>query len=361
MGQPHHIGIVGLGVICGQYLGTFAGRDDVVITAVADLDAARAAEVAASLPAARALTVAELLAADDVDVVLNLTIPAAHAEIALGAIAAGKDIYGEKPLAATYTDAQRVAAAAEAAGVRLGCAPDTVLGTGIQTAREVIDSGRIGRPLAATAVMASPGHERWHPNPDFYYREGGGPLLDMGPYYVAALVQLLGPVVSVTGAASRLRGERTITTGPRKGEVVAVEVDTHVTGVLQHESGALSTLTTSFDSVATRAPEIEVHGEFGSLIVPDPNQFAGNVELRALGRGDWEVVEPSAGFVEGSRGIGLLDLLATPRGEDSRASGRFALHSLEVMTALLESAHTGRRINLATRVTRPTLVPLGRA
>ena len=223
--------------------------------------------------------VAELLADPDVDTVLNLTIPAAHAEIALAAIAHGKDVYGEKPLAATFAQAREMVAAADAAGVRLGCAPDTVLGTGTQTARAAIDAGLIGTPIAASAVMITPGHERWHPNPDFYYREGGGPLLDMGPYYVAALVQLLGPVRSVIGAAGRPRAERVIASGPRAGERIPVEVDTHVTGVLEHESGALSTITTSFDGMATTAAPIEVHGERGTLAVPDPNNFDGDVRL----------------------------------------------------------------------------------
>lgn len=335
-------------------------RSDVRIVAVADIDASRATVVASSLPDARALTVRELLRADDVDVVLNLTTPDAHADIALGAIAAKKSVYGEKPLAATFSDAQRIVAAADAANVQLGCAPDTVLGTGLQTARAVIDLGNIGRPLAATAMMASPGHEQWHPNPDFYYRAGGGPLLDMGPYYVAALVQLLGPVSSVVGSASRSRGERTIASGPRAGEVVPVEVDTHVTGVLTHESGSLSTLTTSFDSVASRAPAIEIHGERASLTAPDPNNFDGDVELRALGSADWDRIAPLAGRVHGSRGIGLLDLMSTPPGQDSRVSGRFALHCLDVMVSLVESADSGRRVHLTTTIRRPDAVPLSR-
>lgn len=356
MGHPHRIGVIGLGVIWGQYRATLAERNDVVITAVADLDSARAAEVASSLGTARALSVAELLAADDVDVVLNLTIPAAHAEIIEAAIAAGKDVYTEKPLATTHADAEKLVARADAAGVRLGCAPDTVLGTGVQTARAVIDAGRIGRPIAATAVMASPGHESWHPNPDFYYLAGGGPLLDMGPYYVAALVHLLGPVESVIGAASRLRSQRVIATGPRQGQAVSVEVDTHVTGALIHEGGAISTITTSFDSVATTAGPIEVHGELASLAVPDPNHFDGEVAVRMLGSSTWETIDPSVGTVNAGRGIGLLDLMSTPRGTDSRASGRFGLHCLEAMSSLLESAGSGRRIEIAVRGQRPSAV-----
>ena len=358
MGSAHRIGIVGLGVISGAYLETLARMEDVVVTAVADLDAARAETVAAALPAARALSVPDLLADPDVDLVLNLTIPAAHAEIALGAIANGKSVYGEKPLAARFADAERIVAAARNSDVRLGCAPDTVLGTGTQTARAVIDAGTIGRPIAATAVMATPGHERWHPNPDFYYAEGGGPLLDMGPYYVTSLVHLLGDIRSVTGSGSRMRDERTIASGPRTGEHVPVLVDSHVSGVLEHWSGALSTITMSFDSVATMAPPIEVHGELGSLVVPDPNQFDGTPQLRLMSDAEWTPIEPLAGIAGAARGAGLLELLRGDADEAPRASGDLALHVLEVMTALQESADSGRRIEITSRVARPPLVPL---
>ena len=359
MGSAYRVGVVGLGVISRVYLETLAAAADVEITAVADLDPARAEAVAAGLPAARALSVDGLLTSDEVDIVLNLTIPAAHAEIALAAIAAGKDVYGEKPLAASFADAEAVVRAAAAAGVRLGCAPDTVLGTGTQTARAFVDAGEIGRPLAATAVMATAGHERWHPNPDFYYQPGGGPLLDMGPYYVTALVQLLGPVAWVIGAGSQLRSERVIAQGPRAGEVVPVAVDSHVTGILQHVSGALSTITTSFDTVASTAPPIEVHGETASLIVPDPNNFDGAVSVRRLGSDAWEDVAPLAGIAGAARGTGLLDMLRAPSGVAPRASGDMGLHVLEVMTGLLESAGTGSRVEIRTRPERPSLVPLG--
>lgn len=356
MGDPHRVGIVGLGHISRQYLGTLARHPEVRIVAVADLDASRAAAVAAELPQARALTVEELLDRPDVQTVLNLTIPVAHAEIALAAIAHGKDVYGEKPLAATFGQARTIIDRAAAAGRTVGCAPDTVLGTGTQTARAAIDGGLIGRPLAASAVMVAPGHERWHPNPDFYYTEGGGPLLDMGPYYLSALVQLLGPIRSVIGAASRLRGERVIGSGPRAGERIPVEVDSHVSGVLEHVSGVLTTITTSFDGVHTTAAPIEVHGETGTLAVPDPNYFDGEVRVFALGAGEWRVLETSAGYPAGSRGIGLLDQIAA-NGRPPRAGGGLALHVLEAMTALLRSAAEGRRVELTTTAERPAPVP----
>jgi len=347
------IGIVGLGVISTQYLDTLLGASSVRIAAVADLDEARAQAAAESIPGCRALTTDELLADPGIRTVLNLTIPAAHAEVALAAIGNGKDVYGEKPLAATLADAARVTDAAAAAGVRVGGAPDTVLGTGVQTARAAIDDGLIGRPVSASAMWISAGHESWHPHPDFYYREGGGPLLDMGPYYVTSLVQLLGPVTAVSGAGSRSRDARVIGSGPRAGESIGVDVDTHLTGILHHASGAISTVTMSFDGVRSTAAPIEVHGVDGSLIVPDPNNFAGDVQLHARG-GAWETLEPSAGYVDAGRGIGLLDFVAG----DARASGAMALHVLEIMTALAVSAASGVREPLRTTVDRPSLVPL---
>jgi predicted dehydrogenase len=352
------VGIIGCGAISTQYLASFVRLDTVRLVAVADLDPARAQAVAAACDGVRPLTVPELLADPAVDLVLNLTIPAAHAEVALAAIAAGKSVYGEKPLAATRQEARQVLEAARGAGVVVGCAPDTVLGTGIQTARKAIDDGLIGKPVAATAVMATPGHEIWHPNPDFYYQPGGGPLLDMGPYYISALVTLLGPVTSVTGAASHTRNERTVGSGPRAGEVIPVHVDSHVTGTLTHTSGAISTLVMSFDAVRTKSPNLEVHGELGSLVVPDPNRFDGDVELFALGAADWEVLPVSAGYVDAGRGFGIADLAGTPAGREPRAGGELAFHVLDIMESLLESARIGATVQVRSTAARPEPVPL---
>ncbi|MFJ4028064.1 Gfo/Idh/MocA family protein [Paenarthrobacter sp. NPDC089989] len=353
-----NVGIIGCGKIVEQYLTNFRRLESINLVAVADLDSSRAQAVADSYDGVRAMSVEELLAANNIDLVLNLTVPAAHAEIALKAIAAGKSVYGEKPLAATTSEARQVLEAARAAGVVVGCAPDTVLGTGIQTARKAIDDGLIGAPVSATATMATPGHERWHPNPDFYYQPGGGPLLDMGPYYVSALVTLLGPVVSVLGAASHTRTERTIGSGPREGQQVPVNIDSHVTGVLVHASGALSTLFMSFDAVKTKSPNIEIHGEKGSLVVPDPNHFDGEVQLFALGAEDWETLPVSAGYVDSGRGFGIADLAATPAGQEPRAGGELAFHALEVMESVLESAKSGQAVSIGSTAHRPAVVPL---
>jgi predicted dehydrogenase len=353
VGGAHAIGIVGLGVISAQYLETLRASERVRIAAVADLDESRAVSTAADIPGCRATTTAELMADPAIGTVLNLTIPAAHAEVALAAVARGKDVYGEKPLAASFAAAATVMDAASDAGVRIGCAPDTVLGTGVQTARAAIEGGLIGRPVSAAAMWVSPGHEHWHPHPDFYYREGGGPLLDMGPYYITSLVHLLGPVVAVSGASSRSRAERVIASGPRAGEPIAVDVDTHLTGILHHASGAISTVTMSFDGVASTAAPIEVHGVDGSLVVPDPNRFAGDVLLCPRGE-SWRPVEPAAGYVDASRGAGLLDFLDGA----GRASGAMGLHVLEVMVQLEASARSGMREPLSTRVDVPDVVPL---
>ncbi|MFJ2827881.1 Gfo/Idh/MocA family protein [Streptomyces sp. NPDC087263] len=357
MGEPLRIGMVGAGKISGAYLETLARLDTVRLTAVTDLDPDRAKEAAvrASGDVRVAASVVDLVTGDDVDAVLNLTIPAAHAGVALVALSLGKHVYGEKPLAATREEAESVLAAARAGGLRVGCAPDTVLGTGTQTARKAVDDGLIGRPVAATAFMASAGPEPWHPDPEFYYQPGGGPLLDMGPYYLSALVHLLGPVVRVTGASSRPRAEREIGSGPRAGTRFPVEVDTHITGILEHAGGALSTLVMSFDVRAARLPRIEVHGTDGSLSVPDPNNFEGLVELHR--GGGWEPLPVSAGYPTAGRGTGLGDLAeAIATGRPHRASGELAHHVLDVMLTLLDAAHGGRSLPVNTTCERPERV-----
>lgn len=346
--------MVGAGKISGAYLDTLERLENVTLTAVTDLNAERAEAVAERVPGVAVVgSVADLVVRDDVDAVLNLTIPAVHAEVARAALAAGKHVYGEKPLTADLAEAGELLATAGAAGLRIGCAPDTVLGTGVQTARQAVDDGLIGTPVAAMAFMTTPGHEAWHPDPEFYYRPGGGPLLDMGPYYVSALVQLLGPVVKVTGASSRPRAERQIGSGPRAGERFAVEIDTHVTGVLHHAGGQLSTLVMSFDIIKARLPRIEVHGTEASLSVPDPNNFDGAVELLRTG-GDWETLPVSAGYVGGGRGTGLADLAdALAAGRPHRASGEVARHVLDVMLTLLDSAKEGRTLDIGSTCARP--------
>ncbi|MEZ0166162.1 Gfo/Idh/MocA family protein [Kineococcus sp. LSe6-4] len=372
MGSPLNqkalrVGVVGAGVISAQYSASLERLPQLQITAVSDVVPERA-QALADAHGAQVLSLEALLASPDVDVVLNLTLPRTHAEVALQAIAAGKHVYGEKPLAMTVAEGRDVVKAAAAAGVRVGCAPDTVLGTGIQTARALVDAGRIGTPHSATAFMTTPGHERWHPQPDFYYQPGGGPLLDMGPYYLTSLVHLLGPVVRVVGASSRPSQERTIGSGPRAGESFGVTIDTHITGILEHASGALSTLIMSFDTWAARLPRIEVHGTGGSISVPDPNTFSGTVELfdaaSAPAPGpdadletNWVDAGAGAGYVDSGRGYGLADLaLALEAGRSHRANDEVALHVLEIMESVQAAADGHTSVTLTTTCERPEAI-----
>jgi predicted dehydrogenase len=359
VGGPLNVGVVGVGVISDQYFAHFPQLPGLRLAAVADLDLARAASVAQT-QGTRALSVDELLADPGIDAVLNLTIPAAHAEIALRALDAGKHVYGEKPLALTTAEAAGVLARAAETGLRVGSAPDTVLGTGIQTARAVLDSGRIGSPVGAAVHWVSPGHELWHPSPAFYYQPGGGPLFDMGPYYLTSLVTLFGAVRRVSGAVSRSTRERTIATGLHAGTIVPVDVDTHVTALLEHDNGATSTLTVSFEVWATRMPFFEVYGTAGTIGMPDPNQFSDRVSIATSDDREWVEVPAEAGYVDAGRGFGLADMaraIATDR--PHRASGELAFHVLEIMESIITAGREHRVIELTSTTPRPDPVAPG--
>lgn len=348
MGKPLNVGIVGLGAISGQYLETFATLDTVRLVAVADMVESRAAEVAAE-QGVRALTVDELVADPEVDLVLNLTIPAAHAEIALKAIAHGKATYGEKPLAATIDQAREVVDAARRAGVSLGCAPDTVLGTGVQTARKTIDDGAIGRPIAATATMVTPGHERWHPNPDFYYLPGGGPLLDMGPYYVSALVHVFGPVASVAALGLQGTPTRRVQVGELAGQEFPVEIPSTLSVLMDFEEGGQAQSLYSTDSPVIRQGIVEITGTEGTIVIPDPNTFGGAISItRPLTRlfippepVQQEIVDVEQEGVLSGRGVGLLDMArAIAAGRPHVATGEFGYHVLDTLLSIEEAAES---------------------
>ncbi|MBT2501327.1 Gfo/Idh/MocA family oxidoreductase [Curtobacterium sp. ISL-83] len=353
------VGVVGVGNISQQYFEHFPVLPNLELVAVADLDVDRAATVGAT-QGVRGTSVDDLLAADDVDVVLNLTIPAAHADVATRALAAGKHVYGEKPLAMSTAEAAPVLALAAERALRVGSAPDTVLGTGIQTARAALDDGLIGDPVGAAVSWSAPGHELWHPAPAFYYQPGGGPLFDMGPYYLTSLVQFFGPVARVSGSARQSSRERTIATGPFAGAPIPVDVDTHVVAVLEHENGVVSTLTVSFEVWATRAPLFEVHGTAGSLAVPDPNRFSDPVSVATADDRTWRELPTTAGYADAGRGYGLADMaraIATDR--PHRASGDLAFHVLEVMEAIATAGRQHTVVDVQSRVDRPATVPAG--
>lgn len=355
------VGVIGVGNISEQYFDQFPALPNLELAAVADLDMARAAS-AAERQGVRALSVDELLADPGIDTVLNLTIPAAHAEIALRALAAGKHVYGEKPLALSTESGALVLERAASAGLRVGSAPDTVLGTGVQTARALLDAGSIGSPIGAAMHWTAPGHELWHPAPGFYYQPGGGPLFDMGPYYLTSLVTLFGPVVRVSGAVATSSRERTVATGPNAGTIIPVDVDTHVSALLEHANGVTSTLTVSFEVWATRAPLFEVYGTAGTMDVPDPNHFSGVVSVAGAEDREWRECEPQAGYTDAGRGAGLADMAdAIATGRPHRASGELAFHVLEIMQAVIRSGHEHAMIELLSAVERPEPVPLSRA
>ena len=357
MTAPVGIGVIGCGNISAAYLK--AAQIFPILKIVALADARReAAESRAAEFNRRAVSVEALLADPEVEIVLNLTVPTAHVEVGLAAIAAGKHVYSEKPLGVSLAEGRRLAAAAAARGLRLGCAPDTFLGGSHQAARALIDSGAIGRPVGGAAFFMCPGHERWHPNPGFYYLAGGGPMLDMGPYYVADLVNLLGPVESVIAVATRPQAEREIFSEPLKGTRIPVRVATHVTGVLRFVGGAAVAITMSFDVARHKHVPLEIYGDKGSLIVPDPNGFGGAVEVASADE-EWRAIASRRPYADANyRSLGLADMAQAIRsGRAHRASGALALHALETMEAFQASSDAGQAIEIASRPGRPTPMP----
>lgn len=355
------IGIIGCGNISDIYLqnctGTFSILD---VAAISDIipEKARAKAVQYNIP--KACPVEELLSDPEIKIVLNTTIPKAHAEVTLAALNAGKSVYAEKPLTITREDGKRILKLAGEKGLLVGCAPDTFLGGGLQTCRKLVDDGWIGAPVAATAFMMSHGPESWHPDPEFYYRVGGGPMFDMGPYYLTALVSLLGPVSRISGSARITFPERTITSKPKFGNKIQVEVPTHVTGILDFESGATANIITSFDVWASQLPNIEIYGSEGTIRVPDPNTFGGPVLVKMAGQEDWMQVPLTHGYSDNSRGLGLADMAsALLYGRGHRANGEMAYHVLDIMHCIHDASKEGVSCRAASTCSRPAPLPMG--
>lgn len=358
--RPRGIGIIGTGDISRQYFDTFAALPSVDVVAVADADEARAKAKAAER-GVQARTVAELLADPAVELVVNLTPPAAHVEVDRAIIAAGKHVQSEKPLALSLDEGKELMAAAEAAGVAVGCAPDTFLGTGLQTTIHAVRSGVIGTPFAAAAMWGGAGPEPWHPNPQFFYLPGGGPILDMGPYYVTALVAHLGPVATVTARTLTSDRSRVVGSGPLAGTPLRVETPTYASAILEHVSGALSTVTLSFETWASGNQLLEIYGTAGTLQLPDPNWFSlkGRVHL-ADGPDGFAELDDAAGFVATGRGIGAAELLrSVEAGRSPRASGALALHVAEILFAINNVRTGDGPVAMSTTVEAPEPVPFG--
>lgn len=363
MSDKVRIGVIGCGAISGAYLGMAKNFPQVEIAACADLFPEAAKKKAAEFGIPRVLTVDELLKDPEIEIVLNLTVPKSHVPVSLAALENGKHTYLEKPLGIDRADGRKLMAAAAAKNLRVGCAPDTFMGAGIQTARKLIDDGAIGKPVGFIALMMCGGHESWHPSPEFYYEVGGGPMFDMGPYYLTALLQLMGPVKRITGAASIAIPERTITSQPKHGKKVKVETPDHICGTMEFENGAVGTMIMSFAVMFGAQYDgknpITIMGTEGTLKVPDPNTFDGPVFLRKNGDRDFAEVPPA--FVTGyGRSIGLADMAVAIRtGRPHRASGDQAMSVLDLMQGFLDSSAEGQAHSPETKSARTAAMPAG--
>jgi predicted dehydrogenase len=354
------VGIIGCGSISKVYAAAARKFENIELGACSDIDMGQARGLAEKYEIPKALSVAELLADPGIELVINLTIPAAHAEVTARCLENGKHVYTEKPLALRRRQAREIIGLARERGLRIGCAPDTFLGAGSQTCRKLIDAGAIGVPLAGVGFMLSRGPESWHPSPEFFYKKGGGPLFDMGPYYLTAFAALLGPVKRVTGSARSSFKQREITSQPLAGKLIDVEVHTHLAAVLDFDSGPIVALITSFDVSGTRLPNIEIFGSEGTLGVPDPNGFGGPVWLLRRGETEWREVPLEFGYADNSRGIGVADMAAAiAGGREHRANERLAYHVLDLMHSIVDSSEGGRHIEIRSFMSRPEPLPPG--
>ena len=373
MTETTTIGIIGCGNISDAYLKGAARFEGVSVKAVADLRIDVAKSKAGNY-GVEALSVDDLLADDEIEIVVNLTVPLAHAEVSGRIIEAGKHVYSEKPLAASLGEGRALMAAADRAGLRVGCAPDTFLGAGHQAARRAVDDGRIGHVVGGAASFLTHGMEHWHPDPTFFFKAGGGPVLDMAPYYLTQLINLIGPVRRVVAEATKAFPTRTVTSdGPMKGKAIEVEVPTSVHGVLTFANGAVVTLSTSWDVWKHDRRPIEIYGSEGSMLVPDPNFFGGE-PMVSVGLDDWQALDigafafglPNRGSKRGEavadyRIIGLLDMAAAIKADrPHRASGAMALHVLEVMDAFGRSSSEERHLSIESKIGRPAPLPAGK-
>ena len=353
------IGFVGCGNISGIYLTNLTKMfgDKIKVTALTDLIPERAQKASEEYNIPYIKKTEDLINSCDVDIILNITEPYNHYEVSLSAVKAGKHLYNEKPLCEKREEAKEVLKIAAEKNLRVGSAPDTFLGAGLQTCRTLIDEGRIGQPVAATAFMACHGHEHWHPSPEFYYKTGGGPMFDMGPYYLTALVSLLGPIKRVSGTTKKSFDTRTITSEPLNGKVINVDIPTHIAGVMDFASGAIGTIITSFDVYSHTLPCIEIYGSEGTLRVPDPNCFGGPVFVSRFMENTWTEIPMEKNYSENSRGLGITDMaLAITENRPHRANSELAYHILDVMHGFHDASAAGKYYEVNSSCARPALL-----
>jgi predicted dehydrogenase len=346
------LGIVGCGRVSGVYLQCPQRYSNLEVVSCACRDLGRAEARAKEFNIPCACSVRELLEMPNIDIIVNITPPTAHADIAIAALQAGKHVYNEKPLTITTAEAKRVLSLARQKELRVGVAPDTFLGGGIQTCRKLIDEGAIGQPVAATAFFTSPGPEYRHPDPEFFFQQGGGPLFDMGPYYLTALITLLGPIRRVCGRITF--PTRCIHSEPRKGALINVVVPTHISATIDFVAGPVATLVTSFDVRAAELPRIEIYGTKGTLSVPNPNTFGGPVRIWTVETLEWREVPLAFRNTENCRGLGISDLAeAITYQRPHRANGELGLHVLDVMECILESSRSEQHVKIASTCSKP--------
>lgn len=330
--------------------------DHLELVACADLDEQRAQAQASKYGLPKACSVQELLEDSEIELIINLTIPKAHATVCIQALEAGKHVYTEKPLAVSREEGLQILETAKKHNLLVGSAPDTFLGAGIQTALHLIEQGEIGQPIGASAFMINRGHEHWHPDPGFYYDIGGGPMFDMGPYYLTALVSLLGPIDRIAGSTRISYSERTVTSEPKKGTKIPVSTPTHISGIIDFSSGAIGTITTSFDAFGgTTLPPMEIYGSEGTLLVPDPNTFGGPVRIRKRDEKEFIEVPLSYGNAQNSRGLGVADMAKSILNGSStyRANGELAYHVLEAMHAFHDSSDNHAHYKMKSTCAKP--------
>lgn len=358
------VGVIGCGYISSIYLVNAKKFDVFEIIACADLDLKQAKQQAEKFDIPHACSTEELLADNGIDLVINLTTPAVHERIALATLNSGKHLYSEKPLSIDCKSGKNILDKANEKGLLVGNAPDTFLGGGIQTCKKLIDDGWIGNPVSAVAFMMHHGHEHWHPNPSFYYEKGGGPLFDMGPYYITALIALLGRVNRVAGMTKITFSERTVTSEPKYGEEIQVETPTQVNGILNFDSGVIASIITSFDTWDHNLPNIEIYGTEGSMIVPDPDTFGGPVYVRRKQQESWTEFPLTHGFNEtkglGERGLGVAEMAsAILMDRIPRVNGSLVYHVLDVMQGIHEAANQKKHYDVTSNCSRPESMPMG--
>ncbi len=357
MNNKVKIGIIGCGNISQAYFDATKKFQILEVVSCTDINM-KVAEAKAEENKVKAVTIEKMLADPEIQIIINLTIPAVHAEVSMTILEAGKHVHCEKPLAVTLEDGKKVLDLAKEKGLKVGCAPDTFMGAGLQTCRKIIDDNWIGKVVSGTAFMMAHGPEDWHPNPAFFYEAGGGPMFDMGPYYITALIHLLGPVKRVSAITSKAYEERIATCEAQFGKKLPVEIPTHYSGSLEFVSGPVITMTISFDVWKHSNPKIEIHGTEGSMSVSDPNSFSGDVKVFKPGAEDWATVPHSHKYAENIRSIGVADMAySILSGRKHRCNGKIAYHTLEVMHSFEESSDTGKAVELQSTCDQPAPLP----